>query len=97
MDIIPELANPVVVEDVTSPTSGFKPAQNTILVKHLLNHTSGLYYSPINKLTPEDLNPAYTAIAYEEDHTVEKFFKLIKVCLSNYLPRCLRDKQMVNF
>ncbi|PPQ74395.1 hypothetical protein CVT26_000946 [Gymnopilus dilepis] len=78
VDIIPELANPVVVEDVTSPTSGFKPAQNTILVKHLLNHTSGLYYSPINKLTPEDLNPAYTAIAYEEDHTVEKFFKLVK-------------------
>ncbi|KAF8902601.1 beta-lactamase/transpeptidase-like protein [Gymnopilus junonius] len=63
--IIPELANPVVLDDVTSPTSGFKPARNTILVKHLLNHSSGLHYPPHGKVTPDDLNPAYTSIAYE--------------------------------
>ena len=45
--IIPEVANPVIVEDVLSDSPGYKPAQGKILVKHLLNHTSGLYLSKV--------------------------------------------------
>lgn len=83
-DIIPELKNPVVVDDVLSATTGYRPANTKILIRHLLNHTSGLYYSGIGKPTPETLNLAYTAVGYGGDYSVEKFFNILRqgVCIS---------------
>ncbi|KDR77296.1 hypothetical protein GALMADRAFT_96063 [Galerina marginata CBS 339.88] len=78
VDIIPEMANPVVIDDIMSETSGYKPAQKPILIKHLINHSSGLFYSQIGKVTPDDLGPAYTSIGYGGDHSVAQFFKLIR-------------------
>ncbi|KAF8958101.1 beta-lactamase/transpeptidase-like protein [Flammula alnicola] len=77
-NIIPELANPVVIDDVLAAKSTYKPAQTKILVKHLLNHSSGLHYSARRKVTPENLSPAYTAVEYGGDHSVSQFFKLIR-------------------
>ncbi|KJA17769.1 hypothetical protein HYPSUDRAFT_191742 [Hypholoma sublateritium FD-334 SS-4] len=40
----PQLSNPIVLDDVMSQNPTFKPANNIIRVKHLLNFTSGLFY-----------------------------------------------------
>lgn len=71
-DIIPELANPIVLEDITKESSRYKPAVTKITLKHLLTHTSGLVYvgePPI----------AYRSKAYGEDISVSQFFKLLQV------------------
>jgi len=69
-DIIPEIANPIVVEDITKESSSYKPAETKITLQHLLTHTSGLVYGehPI----------AYRSKAYGEDISVSQFFKLIQ-------------------
>ena len=70
-DIIPEIANPIVAEDITKESSSYKPAETKITLKHLLTHTSGLVY---------DEHPvAYRSKAYGEDISVSNFFKLIQV------------------
>ncbi|KIM41569.1 hypothetical protein M413DRAFT_445541 [Hebeloma cylindrosporum] len=76
--IIPEVADPVIVDDILSDSSGYKPAKGKILIKHLLNHTSGLYLSKVGRATPDDLPPAYTAEPYKGNHTVAQFFELIR-------------------
>ncbi|KAF9476665.1 beta-lactamase/transpeptidase-like protein [Pholiota conissans] len=77
--IVPELANPVVVDDVNALEYTYKPAQNKMLIKHLLNHSSGLHYAPDHrKASVESLSPAYTAVAYGGDNSWEKFFELIR-------------------
>ena len=70
-DIIPEIANPIVLEGITKESSSYKPAVTKITLKHLLTHTSGLVYGepPI----------AYSSKAYGEDISVSKFFRLIQV------------------
>ncbi|KAF9476656.1 hypothetical protein BDN70DRAFT_897162 [Pholiota conissans] len=66
--IVPELANPVVVDDINALEYTFRPAQNKILIKRLLNHSSGLHYVPIcRKASPESLGPAYTEVGYGGD------------------------------
>ena len=78
--LIPELAHPVVVADPLALEYTYAPAKNPILVKHLLNHTSGLhYYPPHRNASPEDLSPAYNAAAYGGDHSVAKYFEIIRV------------------
>ncbi|PPQ92543.1 hypothetical protein CVT25_010376 [Psilocybe cyanescens] len=77
-DIIPELKDPVVVDDISSETSGYKPAQNKILIKHLLNHTSGLYYSQLGKASIDTLTLGYTSAPYNGDFSVEQFFNIIR-------------------
>jgi len=77
-EIIPELANPVVLDDHTVEKSGYKPAQTKITVKHLLNHSSGIFYTAFGRDKPGALPPGYTSAAYEGEHTVEKFFKILK-------------------
>ncbi|KAF9476675.1 beta-lactamase/transpeptidase-like protein [Pholiota conissans] len=77
--IVPELANPVVVDDINALEYTFKPAQNKMLIKHLLNHSSGLHYVPSHrKASPESLGPAYTAVGYGGDFSWRKFFELIR-------------------
>ena len=78
-DIIPEMANPIVLEDITKELSSFKPAVTKITLKHLLNHTSGLVY---RVKPPKDENEPlwpYQSKAYGENRTVSQFFKLIQV------------------
>ncbi|KJA18409.1 hypothetical protein HYPSUDRAFT_45259 [Hypholoma sublateritium FD-334 SS-4] len=78
-DIVPELAHPVVVADPLALEYTYAPAKSPILVRHLLNHTSGLhYYPPHRNASPEDLSPAYNAGAYGGDHSVAKYFELIR-------------------
>ncbi|PPQ75927.1 hypothetical protein CVT26_006379 [Gymnopilus dilepis] len=55
-DYLPQLSNPVILDDVQNPKN-FKPATTPIAVKHLLNHSSGLFYP----LPPDgSLNDGYT-------------------------------------
>jgi len=77
--IVPEVANPVVVDDVLSESSGYKPAQGKILIKHLLNHTSGLYLSKVGRATPEGLPHPYTSKPYKGNHSVAQFFTVLRV------------------
>lgn len=79
-DIIPEMANPIVLEDITKESSSYKPAVTKITLKHLLTHTSGLVYG---LKRDEDGKPltAYRSKAYGENISVSQFFKLIQVKL----------------
>ena len=80
--IIPELANPLVVDDPFAYEYTYKPAQTKILVRHLLNHSSGLHYYPAHrKASPYDLGRAYNGVSYDGDHSPAKFFELIRVRL----------------
>ncbi|KAF8176931.1 beta-lactamase/transpeptidase-like protein, partial [Pholiota molesta] len=77
--IVPELANPVVLDDPNALVYTYKPAQRKMLIKHLLNHSSGLHYCPEHrKASPADLSPAYTAVAYGGDYSWKKFFEIIR-------------------
>ena len=69
--IVPEIANPIVLEDFLKESSSYKPAVMKITLKHLLTHTSGLVY--------EEPPLAYTSKAYGEDISVSHFLKLIQV------------------
>lgn len=80
-NIVPELANPIVIVNPKAPEYTYKPAQKKMLIKHLLNHSSGLYYFPENwKASRDDELPPYSAAAYEGDSSWKKFFELIRVC-----------------
>jgi hypothetical protein len=76
-EFFPQFANPVVLDNVMSPDSSFKPAQNVVLVKHLLNFTSGLFYPMIPDFglkVPD---------SYAGNHDLKdphsEFFSLVKV------------------
>ena len=71
-DIIPEIANPIVLEDFAKESSSYKPAVTKITLKHLLTHTSGLVYYG------EPPEP-YSSKAYGDDISVSQFFKLLQV------------------
>ncbi|KAJ3504818.1 hypothetical protein NLJ89_g7737 [Agrocybe chaxingu] len=89
--IIPELANPIVITDPSSPSSTYAPAKTPILLRHLLNHTSGLYYPP-HKRSSEDLAPANTRGPYEGDHSVAQFFRILRSGLAVFGEEYRREK-----
>jgi len=72
------MANPVVVDDPMALEWTYKPAQTKIVLKNLLNHSSGIFYG-FNREKPGALPAGYTSEAYEDDHSIEKFFKILKV------------------
>ncbi|KAF8152902.1 beta-lactamase/transpeptidase-like protein [Crassisporium funariophilum] len=74
-DYIPEFANPVIVDDVTSDKPSFKPAKTVIRMKHLFNFSSGLFY-PVNRPTPYSLPDAYTA-AHDKQDYISEFYRII--------------------
>lgn len=78
-EYIPELADPVIVNDL-NPTSETQstPAKNIMTVKHLLNFSSGLFY-PDKRGKPEDLVDAYCQ-SYSKGNAVSEFISYIKVC-----------------
>jgi hypothetical protein len=46
VDYIPQMANPVILEDEVAENLVYTPAKNVIRVKHLLNFTGGMFYPP---------------------------------------------------
>jgi len=76
-DIMPEMANPIVLEDITKESSDYKPAVTKITLKHLLTHTSGLVYG-VNPAQNLEGPSAYRSKAYGDDFSIAKFFKLIR-------------------
>lgn len=77
-DILPQIANPVVIEDdVTDPPKVVGPAQDILRVKHLLNFTNGTYriVTPINGMA---LGEAHCREYGMEDHHTA-FFEALKV------------------
>jgi len=78
-DIVPELKNPVVIEDTEAETPTYRPAKNPILLHHLLSHTSGIGYA-LEKRTTGVLNTAYIKKGYPMgDITEERFLEILKV------------------
>ena len=76
---MPELKNPVVIEDRDADTLTYRPAKNPILLHHLLSHTSGIEYD-LEKRTPGHLNTAYAKVGYRGgDVTEERFLEILKV------------------
>ncbi|KAF8186232.1 beta-lactamase [Pholiota molesta] len=75
-DYLPEFRNPVIVDSPSTPQTTFRPAQNVITVKHLLNHSSGLFY-------PDDDDPSSMLMAYasKDMHTApdpyEAFWRIV--------------------
>ena len=56
-DYFPQLRNPIILDNVIYPTI-YKPAETVLTVKHLLNHTSGLFYP---KVADGTLGKPYTS------------------------------------
>ena len=78
-DIIPEMANPIVLDDITKESSTYKPAVTKITLKHLLTHSSGLVYRVKPPEKPDETFAAYQSKAYGENISISQFFKLIQV------------------
>ncbi|PPQ90094.1 hypothetical protein CVT25_012258 [Psilocybe cyanescens] len=75
-EFFPELANLVILDDTLSPSSSFRPATKPILVKNLLNFSSGLFYPPFLDLT-RNMPSAYSH-TYKGENSHSKFFQLLK-------------------
>ncbi|KAF8873374.1 beta-lactamase/transpeptidase-like protein, partial [Gymnopilus junonius] len=43
-DYIPQLRDPVIVDSLSTTKTTFRPAKNVLIVRHLFNFTSGLFY-----------------------------------------------------
>jgi CubicO group peptidase (beta-lactamase class C family) len=75
---LPELANPVIVDDEMAVPPSYRPAVNAIRIRHLLNSTSGLFY-PMKGAAPDKQLDAYAA-PHSKENPVSEFLSLIKVC-----------------
>jgi CubicO group peptidase (beta-lactamase class C family) len=77
--ILPELANPVVLDSSGGDEPGFKPAQREITLRQLLNHSSGLLYHPPRKGEPPDGLPFPLIARYDKSDPVSHFCNFLKV------------------
>jgi CubicO group peptidase (beta-lactamase class C family) len=79
-DILPQLANPIILEDRTKVNADvpYQPAKSPILVRHLLNHSSGLFYPPPPPERAMHMGPAYTLKQSKED-PLGNWFEVYKV------------------
>ena len=77
--IVPELANPVVLNlehsGMETGQPGFRPAGQEMRIRHLLNHSSGMGYRPEG-----DILVPY-ATSYRQENPVGQFYDLLKVRL----------------
>ncbi|PPQ97279.1 hypothetical protein CVT26_006672 [Gymnopilus dilepis] len=78
-DYLPQLANPVVVDSLSTTKTTFRPAKTVLTVKHLFNFTSGLFYPQDEDMARGNLNQGYhsKAIHASEDPLTE-WFNLLK-------------------
>ncbi len=73
-ELLPELADIVVLDGATT-----RPAKNPILIRHLLNQTSGLFYTSSGLTsTPFGLGLPYIT-RYSKEDPVGEFFRILKV------------------
>jgi len=79
VDYLPQMANPVIIEDVMADNLVYKPAQNVIRLKHLLNFTNGTFY-PVKGSTNDSLLPEAYAVLHPKDDHITGFFDVVKVC-----------------
>ena len=84
-DYLAEFRNPIIVDKVSTPETGFKPAETVVTLKHLLNFSSGLFYPGM--ATGTIISKMDDAYASKEMHRAEdpasEFFRIIKVnCFS---------------
>ncbi|TFK75715.1 beta-lactamase/transpeptidase-like protein [Pluteus cervinus] len=70
-EVLPELTNIVVLDGATT-----RPAKSPILIRHLLNHTSGLFYVE-GGLVPYGL-PLNYVTAYPKEDPVGEFYRVLK-------------------
>jgi CubicO group peptidase (beta-lactamase class C family) len=81
--ILPELKNPVVLDVNTTPQStALKQSKSEITIRHLLTHTSGLFYN-VNDGRPK---PFHISLAYTTPHNphnpVQHFYDRMKVFIT---------------
>ncbi|TFK32078.1 beta-lactamase/transpeptidase-like protein [Crucibulum laeve] len=76
-EILPEFANPIILDDPFADKPTYKPAKTPITLAHLLNHSSGLYYSVKPRNPPAALPIPYTA-AHSKTNPIGHFYDLIK-------------------
>ncbi|KAF8873803.1 beta-lactamase/transpeptidase-like protein [Gymnopilus junonius] len=72
----PEFAHLVIVEDQMAPNWTYKPAEMVITVKHLLHHTSGLFY-PMRDIKFDQQMDIYAA-PHSAGDAVSEFISLVK-------------------
>ena len=77
VDYIPQMANPVILEDGMAENLVYTPAKNVIRVKHLLNFTNGLSY-PLKGATRHNVMDAYATLHPKGDY-ITGFFNVVKV------------------
>jgi len=78
-EILPELADPVVVDrDPQSKQPRFSPANTGITVRHLLNHSSGLDYGPGEDRISESYLPTPYTSNHDKLNPVKHFYDLRK-------------------
>ena len=80
-DYLPQLANLVIVDSLSTTQTTFRPAKTVLTVKHLFNFTSGLFYPQDEDAARGSLHRGY----YSKDVHVTKdplteWFDLLKVC-----------------
>lgn len=79
-DYLPQLRNPVIVDSVSTTKTTFRPAKNVLIVKHLFNFTSGLFYPQDEEAATGSLNRGYYS---KEVHVavdpLTEWFNLLKV------------------
>ncbi|KAF8893002.1 beta-lactamase/transpeptidase-like protein [Infundibulicybe gibba] len=74
---LPELANPVIIEGYSPDGKAItRPATKAITFQHLLNFTSGLFYS--DKVDPTFQLPLAYQHNHKEENSIESFFKIIQ-------------------
>jgi hypothetical protein len=76
-DYLPQMANPVIIEDEMADNLVYKPAHTVIRVKHLLNFTNGTFY-PFKDMMADNLFVAYATVHPKDDH-ITGFFNVVKV------------------
>lgn len=74
----PQFLHTIIMDDIQSPTSSYTPAKNPIIVKHLLNFSSGLFYPPIPRPGSRMSGPYSAPHDMKDPHA--NFLALLQVC-----------------
>ncbi|KAF8964809.1 beta-lactamase/transpeptidase-like protein [Flammula alnicola] len=75
-DFFPQFANPIILDDVTSPNPSFTPAKTVVRVKHLLNFSSGLFY-PVRTDAGSRMSDVYYG-PHDMKDPHSSFFEILK-------------------
>lgn len=79
-DILPELANPVIVNENPGPGEpSFRPTKGEITLMQLLNHSSGLASEPQGERVVDYALPSPITSSHDKENPVSHFYSLTKV------------------